>query len=73
MAPKFHHDRLEQKPAMTAMVDDFIGNVAADKPTNKSFANANIPAWHEGTHRRPLNRGGERPRPDRGLRRLGAL
>lgn len=37
------YDRLGGKPAITAVVDDFIGNVAADATINKRFANANIP------------------------------
>jgi hemoglobin len=37
------YDRLGGKPAITAVVDDFVGNVAADARINKRFANANIP------------------------------
>ena len=37
------HDRLGGKPAITAVVDDFIGNVAGDSRINGRFANANIP------------------------------
>src|SRR5262245_48496340 len=37
------YDRLGGYPAITAVVDDFIANVAADKRINKFFANANIP------------------------------
>ena len=37
------YDRLGGKPAITAVVDDFVGNVAADKRVNGRFANANIP------------------------------
>ena len=37
------YDRLGGKPAITAVVDDFIGNVAADKRINARFAGANIP------------------------------
>ncbi len=37
------YDRLGGKPAITAVVDDFIGNVAADARINKRFADANIP------------------------------
>jgi hemoglobin len=37
------YDRLGGKPAIQAVVDDFIGNVAADARINKRFANANIP------------------------------
>jgi len=43
MAKKSLYDRLGGKPAITAVVDDFIGNVAADTRINKRFANANIP------------------------------
>ena len=43
MATKSLYDRLGQKPAITAVVDDFIGNVAADNRINKRFANTNIP------------------------------
>lgn len=37
------YDRLGGKPAIQAVVDDFIGNVAADTRINKRFAGANIP------------------------------
>jgi hemoglobin len=37
------YDRLGGRPAITAVVDDFIGNVAADNRINGRFANANIP------------------------------
>ena len=37
------YDRLGGQPAITAVVDDFIGNVAADARINGRFANANIP------------------------------
>ena len=43
MAKKSPYDRLGQKPAITAVVDDFVGNVAADPRINKRFANTNIP------------------------------
>jgi len=43
MAKKPLYDRLGGKPAITAVVDDFVGNVAADGRINKRFANANIP------------------------------
>ena len=36
-------DRLGGKPAIQAVVDDFIGNVAADNRINSFFANTNIP------------------------------
>jgi len=37
------YTRLGGKPAITAVVDEFIGNVAADKRINAFFANADIP------------------------------
>ena len=37
------YDRLGGKLAITAVVDDFIGNVAGDPRINKRFADANIP------------------------------
>ncbi len=37
------YERLGSKPAITAVVDDFVANVAADGRINKFFANANIP------------------------------
>ena len=37
------YDRLGGKDAITAVVDDFVGNVAADKRINGFFAKANIP------------------------------
>ena len=37
------YDRLGGKPAITAVVDDFIGHVAADARINQRFAGANIP------------------------------
>ncbi|HJR75820.1 MAG TPA: group 1 truncated hemoglobin [Nitrospiraceae bacterium] len=37
------YDRLGGKPAITAVVDDFVGRVAADNRINAKFANANIP------------------------------
>ena len=43
MEKKSLYDRLGGKPAITAVVDDFIGNVAGDARINKRFANANIP------------------------------
>jgi len=43
MAQKALYDRLGGKPAIQAVVDDFIGNVAADGRINRRFANANIP------------------------------
>jgi hemoglobin len=43
MPQKPLYDRLGGKPAIQAVVDDFIGNVAADKRINGFFANTNIP------------------------------
>ncbi|WP_354682582.1 group 1 truncated hemoglobin [Cupriavidus necator] len=37
------YDRLGGIQAITAVVDDFVGNVAADTRINAKFANANIP------------------------------
>ncbi len=37
------YDRLGGKPAIQAVVDDFIGNVAADGRINQRFAGANVP------------------------------
>jgi hemoglobin len=37
------YDRLGGRPAIQAVVDDFIGNVAADRRINARFANADIP------------------------------
>jgi len=37
------YDRLGGKPAITAVVDDFVGNVAADSRINGYFARANVP------------------------------
>lgn len=37
------YDRLGGKPAIQAVVDDFVGNVAADQRINGFFANTNIP------------------------------
>ena len=37
------YDRLGGKPAITAVVDDFISNVATDPKINGRFTNANIP------------------------------
>ncbi len=41
--PQSLYDRLGGKPAIQAVVDDFIGNVAADSRINSFFANTNIP------------------------------
>ena len=43
MGKRSLYDRLGGYPAITAVVDDFVANVAADKRINKFFANANIP------------------------------
>ncbi len=43
MAEKSLYERLGGKEAITAVVDDFVGRVAADKRINGFFANANIP------------------------------
>jgi hemoglobin len=37
------YERLGGKPAITAVVEDFVGRVAADNRINGRFANANIP------------------------------
>ena len=37
------YERLGGKPAITAVVDDFVGRVAADSRINGRFANTNIP------------------------------
>ncbi|MDG4595102.1 MAG: group 1 truncated hemoglobin [Candidatus Contendobacter sp.] len=37
------YERLGGQPAINAVVDDFVANVAADKRINRFFANANIP------------------------------
>src|ERR1700757_637665 len=37
------YDRLGGKDAITAVVDDFVGRVAADKRINGFFAKANVP------------------------------
>lgn len=37
------YERLGQKEAITAVVDDFVGRVASDGRINGKFANANIP------------------------------
>jgi len=43
MAQKSLYDRLGGKDAITAVVDDFVGNVAGDKRTNGFFAKADVP------------------------------
>jgi hemoglobin len=42
-AQKSLYDRLGGKPAITAVVEDFVGNVAADTRINQRFAGTNIP------------------------------
>lgn len=37
------YDRLGGKPAITAVVDDFVANVASDPRINPQFANTDIP------------------------------
>ena len=37
------YDRLGGKPALTAVVDDFVANVAADTRINQRFQGTNIP------------------------------
>ena len=41
--PKSLNDRLGGTPAITAVVDDFVGNVAADNRINGFFARTEIP------------------------------
>jgi len=43
MQQKSLYERLGGKDAITAVVDDFVGNVAADNRINKFFARTNIP------------------------------
>ena len=43
MTEKSLYDRLGGKPAITAVVDDFVGRVAADTRINGKFANADLP------------------------------
>ena len=43
MTDKSLYDRLGGKPAITAVVEDFVARVAADTRINGKFANANIP------------------------------
>ena len=43
MADRSLYDRLGGKPAITAVVEDFVGRVAADSRINGKFANADIP------------------------------
>jgi hemoglobin len=43
MGQKSLYDRLGQLPAIQAVVDDFVANVAADTSINKRFAQTDIP------------------------------
>ena len=43
MEKKSLYDRLGGRPAITVVVDDFIGNVAGDTRINQRFATADIP------------------------------
>jgi len=43
MPQKSLYDRLGGQPAITAVVDDFVGNVAADTRINRFFARTDIP------------------------------
>jgi hemoglobin len=43
MASPSLYERLGGKPAITAVVDDFVGNVASDTRINQRFAGADIP------------------------------
>ena len=43
MTDKSLYDRLGGKGAITAVVDDFVGNVAGDKRINGFFAKADVP------------------------------
>lgn len=45
MAEKPLYDRLGGKSAITAVVDDFVGRVAADNRINGKFANTDIPRF----------------------------
>ena len=42
-AKKPLYERLGGKSAIVAVVDDFVGNVAADSRINERFANTNVP------------------------------
>src|SRR5882724_8404847 len=39
------YDRLGGKPAITAVVDDFVQRVAADRRINRFFANTDVPSF----------------------------
>lgn len=42
------YQQLGGLPAITAVIDDFVGNVAADNRINRFFATANIPRLKQG-------------------------
>ena len=44
IAPASLYDRLGGKPAITAVIDDFVGRVAADNRINGKFVNAKFDA-----------------------------
>src|SRR6185312_7392438 len=56
------YTRLSGKPAITAVVNEFIGNVDADKRTNTFFFFANADPRPQGQARRPDLPGHRRPR-----------
>ena len=39
------YDRLGGKPAITAVVDDFVARVAADRRINRFFVNTDVPSF----------------------------
>jgi hemoglobin len=43
--PASLYDRLGGKPAISAIVDDFVVNIATDKRINRSFRKANMPRF----------------------------
>jgi len=45
MQEKSLYDRLGGKPAITAVVDDFVARVAADRRINRFFANTDVPPF----------------------------
>lgn len=45
MKDKSLYDRLGGKPAITAVVDDFVARVAADRRINRFFANTDVPPF----------------------------
>lgn len=44
-AKKSLYDRLGGKPAITAVVDDFVARVAGDRRINRFFANTDVPPF----------------------------